>query len=142
MTRISKASSLHSYKSKLMYVGVHENGQEITFEWEVQGHPTIMTFTKKFNLGSELYGQKNFEQLQKHIKWMTGREIDDNSDLQEQELQGMIANLTFGTYSGHIYIASIEPIKQDQKSTYPVVAPKDFKTDPSVSMDPNDEVPF
>jgi len=138
MTRL-KACNVPKYKGRLTYVTLNEGqyGQEVVFEWAVRGHPRIDVFTEKFKIGSESYGEKAFERLQKAMKILTGREIDRDSDLEEDKLTNLKVWLSFGSFNGSDYISSRSLRKDDESQAQTTQeAPK------SLVDDLNDEIPF
>jgi hypothetical protein len=135
MTKLS-VSNVPKCPAQLTYAGINDGqyGQEVVFEWEVREHPTIKVYTEKFNIGSEMYGEQAFERLQKVMKILTGREIDRDSDLEEEKLIGMRVWLSFGFYKGKDCIS--------HRSLRTIDEPQQQKLPQTLAEELNDDIPF
>jgi len=136
MTKLSPCN-VPKYPANLTYACINDGqyGQEVVFEWQVKEHPTLEVFTEKFKIGSEQYGEQAFERLKKVMKILAGREIDQDSDLEEEKLIGTRAWVSFGVFNGYTHISA--------RSLRTIEEPQQQKQPPQTLMDDlNDEVPF
>jgi hypothetical protein len=119
-----------------MYAVINDGqyGQEVVFEWEVREHPQFSTFTEKFNIGSDMYGEQAFERLKKALKALTGREIDRDSDLEEEKLIGIRAWVSFRFFNGKTYISN--------RSLRTIDEPQQQKPPQTLAEELNDDIPF
>lgn len=106
-------------------------GQEIIITWDTPKYPLVSKFYESYNLGSEMYGEANFERLAKFYNIFTGEQLNKEGTLEPSKLVGKKALLTFAEKNGKRYIAS-------KKLIDTVSDEKDEKNDDFL----NDEIPF
>lgn len=93
-------------------------GQEIIITWDTPEYPLVSKFYESYNLGSEMYGEANFERLAKFYNIFTGEQLNKEGVLNPEKLIGKKALLSFAEKNGKRYIASkklieVELVKKD-----------------------------